>query len=63
LPRKLKITNGPILTRDAGYVTITQTFDPATGDLVSQTISPDHGPHPSLADPALFCDVIVSART
>jgi hypothetical protein len=63
LPQKLKIPNGPILTRDAGNVTITQTYDPTTGDLVSQTISPDDGPHPSLADPNLFCDVIVSALT
>jgi hypothetical protein len=63
LPQKLKVPNGPILTRDAGYVTIYETFDPNTGDLVSQTLSPDHGPHPSLADPGLFCDVIVAALT
>jgi hypothetical protein len=63
VPQKLKIPNGPILTRDAGYVTIYQTFDPNTGDLISQTLSPDHGPHPSLADPSLFCDVIVAALT
>jgi hypothetical protein len=58
-----KIPNGPILTRDAGYVTIYETFDPNTGDLISQTLSPDHGPHPSLADPSLFCDVVVAALT
>jgi hypothetical protein len=63
LPQKLKVPNGPLLTRDAGNVTLTQTFDPTTGNLVSQSISPDHGPHPSLADPNLFCNVIVSALT
>jgi hypothetical protein len=63
LPQKLSIPNGPTLTRDAGNVTITQTFDEATGDLISQVISPLHGPHPSLADPNLFCDVIVPALT
>jgi hypothetical protein len=61
LPQKLKLPNGQTLSRDGGYVTITQTYDEATGDLVSQVISPNHGPHPSLADPSLFCDVIVPA--
>jgi hypothetical protein len=63
LPQKLKIAKGPLLTRDAGYVTITQTYDEATGNLISEVISPDNGPHPSLADPALFCDVLVPALT
>ncbi len=61
LPQKLKLPHGRTLSRDAGYVTIVQTYDEATGDLVSQSISPDHGPHPSLADPDLFCDLVVTA--
>lgn len=63
LPQKLSIANGPTLTRDAGYVTIIQTYDESTGDLISQVLSPDNGPHPSLADPNLFCDVILPALT
>lgn len=63
LPQKLSIANGPTLSRDAGYVTFIQTFDEATGDLISQVLSPLHGPHPSLADPNLFCDVLVPALT
>jgi hypothetical protein len=61
MPQKLKIPNGPTLSRDAGYVTLVETFDDATGDLISRLISPNRGPHPSLADPDLFCDVIVPA--
>ena len=63
MPQKLKIPNGPTLSRDAGYITLIQTFDEATGELISQVISPNRGPHPSLADPDLFCDVIVPALT
>ena len=63
LAQKLSIANGPTLSRDAGYVTIIQTYDEATGDLISQVLSPLHGPHPSLADPNLFCDVLVPALT
>jgi hypothetical protein len=63
LPQKLNVANGPTLSRGAGYVTIIQTVDESTGDLISQVLSPLHGPHPSLADPNLFCDVIVPALT
>jgi hypothetical protein len=61
MPQKLSIVHGPTLSRDAGNVTFVQTFDNATEDLLSQVISPNHGPHPSIEDPNRFCDVLVPA--
>ena len=61
MPQKLSIVHGRTLSRDAGNVTFIQTFDNATGDLLSQVISPNHGPHPSIEDPNRFCDVLVPA--
>jgi hypothetical protein len=65
LPEKVSITNGPTLLRDAGIVTLTQVFeytgdpDDPFGDLISQTPSGLHGPHPDLlSDFAAFCDVV-----
>jgi hypothetical protein len=64
LPEQLKIENGPVLSRDAGVVTITTIFDAATGDLISQTISGEKGPHPDLdSDFEVFCDVLIPALT
>jgi hypothetical protein len=62
LPEKLKLPNGAVLSRDAGYVTFNDTFDATTGDFLGETISPENGPHPDLDSGfALFCDVIVPA--
>jgi hypothetical protein len=64
IPELLKIPNGPVLSRDAGNVTLFQTFDATTGDFISTTFSGDKGPHPDLESGfALFCDVIVPALT
>jgi hypothetical protein len=64
LPEKLKIPNGPILSRDAGYVSFNDTFDATTGDFLGEVISPENGPHPDLDSGfAIFCDVIVPALT
>ena len=64
IPEQLKIANGPVLTRDAGTVTLFQTFDAATGDFISTTASGEKGPHPELESGfELFCDVIVPALT
>jgi hypothetical protein len=64
LPEQLKIANGPVLSRDVGVVTLTQTFDATTGDLISQTASGEKGPHPDLdSDFEIFCDVLVPALT
>jgi hypothetical protein len=64
LPEQLKITNGPLLSRDAGVVTFTTIFDATTGDFISQTLSGEKGPHPDLdSDFAVFCDVLIPALT
>jgi hypothetical protein len=61
---KLSITHGPTLTRDAGMVTLVDVFeytgDPndPVGDLISETVSGVHGPHPDLVDFSIFCDVL-----
>jgi hypothetical protein len=65
LPEKVSITHGPTLLRDAGIVTLTQVFeytgDPEEpfGDLISQSPSGLHGPHPDLlSDFEAFCNVV-----
>jgi hypothetical protein len=67
LPQKLSIAGGPTLSRDAGVVTITQTFrELPNGDLelISVTVSGEHGPHPDLDSGfALFCNVLIPALT
>jgi hypothetical protein len=64
LPEKLKLPNGTVLSRDAGFVTFNDTFDATTGDFLGETISPENGPHPDLDSGfTLFCDVIVPALT
>ena len=62
LIENLKLPNGTVLSRDAGLVTLNDTFNATTGELLGQTISPENGPHPDLdSGDALFCDVIVPA--
>jgi hypothetical protein len=62
MPEKLKIPNGPILSRDAGNVTFLDTFDATTGEFISSVISTEKGPHPDLDSGfELFCDVVVPA--
>jgi hypothetical protein len=65
LPEKLSITHGRTLLRDVGIVTITAVFeytgnpDEPFGDLISQSLSGLHGPHPDLlSDFEAFCDVL-----
>lgn len=67
VPEKLSILNGPTLLRDAGNVTIAQTFfvEP-NGDLtfVSRTVSDEKGPHPDLDSGfEAFCNVLAPALT
>jgi hypothetical protein len=67
LPEKLSIPNGPTLLRDAGNVTISQTFfvEP-NGDLtfVSRTVFSEKGPHPDLDSGfEAFCNVLIPALT
>jgi hypothetical protein len=67
LPEKLSIPGGPTLSRDAGVVTIANTFLPVPGgedQFVSMTVSGAHGPHPDLdSDFELFCNVLIPALT
>jgi hypothetical protein len=63
MPEQVKITNGPLLSLDAGTVTITRTFSvDQNGDivsLVSQQLAGLNGPHPDLlSDFSLFCNEI-----
>ena len=64
---QLKITNGPVLSTDAGSITIANTFAPdADGNynFVSSEFVVVNGPHPeALSDFAIFCDVLVPALT
>jgi hypothetical protein len=66
LPEQIRMSHGPLLVRDAGTVTIANTFAvEADGSLtfLSQTLSGLHGPHPLLEDFDLFCDVVIQALT
>ena len=65
---RLSITGGPMLSRDAGSVTLVDVYgytgDPANpvdfNDLISETVSGLDGPHPDLLSGfSIFCDVIV----
>jgi hypothetical protein len=64
LPEKLSIAGGPTLSRDAGVVTVTTTLSSLDGDVVSQTFSGEHGPHPDLESGfEVFCNVLIPALT
>jgi hypothetical protein len=61
LPEKIQTAQGPLLLRDAGFVTFADTFDLGTGAFISSEIT-IKGPHPELeSDFALFCEVITEA--
>jgi hypothetical protein len=62
LPERISSPQGAILTRDAGIITFTDTFD-SSRTLISETIT-QSGPHPE-ADSAgaLFCQVVTAALT
>jgi hypothetical protein len=62
LPEKIQTENGPVLLRDAGFVTFADTFDLETGAFISSEVTFLAGPHPDLeSDFELFCEVVVSA--
>jgi hypothetical protein len=64
LPEKIRTANGPVLLRDAGFVTFADTFDLETGEFISSEITVNKGPHPDLdSDFTLFCEVITEALT
>ena len=64
LAEKIKVAHGPTLPRDAGVITLAQTFDAITGDFISFQILSQHGPHPEAdSNGALLCEVVVPALT
>jgi len=64
LPEKIRTKNGPVLLRDAGFVTFKDTFDLETDELISSEVIVNKGPHPDLdSDFELFCEVVAPALT
>jgi hypothetical protein len=60
LPESFRLPGGGMITLDAGYIVLLQTFD---GDeFLSFEVAEQHGPHPAAdADFELFCEVIPAA--
>lgn len=64
LPQKVKLPNGAVLVRDAGFAQFNATFDATTDEFLGETHTPVNGPHPILdSDGALFCEVVIPALT
>jgi hypothetical protein len=64
LPEKIQTPNGPVLSRDAGLLMRTLTFNLTTGDFISSATTVNNGPHPEAdSDFALFCEIITAALT
>jgi hypothetical protein len=62
LPEKIQTAQGPVRLRDAGIITFSETFDLATGDLISSEIVTVKGPHPEAdSDFQLFCEIVTDA--
>jgi hypothetical protein len=60
VPERISSTHGSILTRDAGRITVIDTFD-SSGTVISETITLS-GPHPEVNSGfTLFCQTIVAA--
>jgi hypothetical protein len=60
LPEKIQTSHGPVLSRDAGLISFTSTFNLTTGDFISSTTTVN-GPHPEAdSDFALFCELITA---
>ena len=63
LPEKIQSTRGPVLLRDAGIITFSDTFDLETDEFLGAQVSV-RGPHPDAeSDFELFCQTIVPALT
>ena len=60
LPERIFVPHGPVITRDAGIITIQNVVDFSTDPptLISSTVLVNKGPHPEAdSDFALFCQV------
>jgi len=63
LPEKIQTADGPVLLRDAGIITFSDTFDLATDEFLGSKVA-IKGPHPEAdSDFVLFCEVITAALT
>lgn len=62
LPEKIQASNGPVLIRDAGTITLREVFDATTGENLSESIVSVTGPHP-IAESAfnISCDIVDAA--
>ena len=58
---QFKVPNGPVLLQGRGLLSVRDTFDAATGDLISHTVV-DDGVHPA-AEGVDICPVLVSYLT
>jgi hypothetical protein len=61
LPEMIKTPHGPVLLREAGFISFAETRDLDTFDLISSEVIVK-GPHPDAdSDFTLFCEVITAA--
>ena len=59
-PASLRVANGPLLLHDVGLVAFYDHFD-ADDNFLGEDVEILGGPHPSLDDPDLWCDLATSA--
>ena len=60
LPASLRVVNGPLLLHDTGLVAIYDHFD-ANDNFLGEDIVVLAGPHPSIENPNLWCDLATVA--
>jgi len=64
LPRKLQTEHGPVLFRDAGFISFAATFDLESGEFITYEITVNKGPHPEAdSEGTLFCEEFIAALT
>lgn len=64
LPEKIQTAQGRVLLRDAGIITLADTFDLETGEFLGGEVVTIKGPHPEAeSDFEAFCEVIIPALT
>ena len=62
LPEQIRTPGGGVITRDAGIITVANTFDLETEEFISFEILDVKGPHPQAdSDFELFCEVFTEA--
>ena len=62
LPGKIQTAHGSVLLRDAGLITLSETVDLQTGELLAAATIVNNGPHPEAdSDFTRSCEVLVQA--